>query len=80
MEKKEKPYYMFKICILGSGGVGKTCVVKRLCFNTFDLSTQMTIGIDFYTYDLQAKINNKKEIVRLRTIRKTYCCHAWGRG
>lgn len=65
MEKKEKPFYMFKICILGSGGVGKTCVVKRLCFNTFDMNTQMTIGIDFYTYDLQAIINNKKEIVRL---------------
>ncbi len=52
MTEQSKPYYMFKVCLLGMGAVGKTCIAKRLCFNTFDLSTKLTIGIDFYTYDI----------------------------
>ena len=31
--------YVFKICLIGSGGVGKTCIAKRLCFNSFNADT-----------------------------------------
>ena len=50
-DKSEKPYYLFKICILGEGGVGKTCIARRLCFNKFEMDTRLTIGLDFYTYN-----------------------------
>ena len=36
---KGKPIYIFKICILGQERVGKTCIAKRLCFDTFDVNT-----------------------------------------
>lgn len=62
---EEKPCYIFKICLLGSGGVGKTCIAKRLCFNTFDLNTKLTIGIDFYTKDLPIILNEEETFVRL---------------
>ena len=56
---------MFKLCLIGAGGVGKTCIVKRLCFDTFTLNTQLTVGIDFYTYDLPIIIDGKETNVRL---------------
>ena len=61
----EKPYYIFKICLLGHAGVGKTCIAKRLCFDTFDANTSLTIGIDFYTYDLPLIVNGEKTFLRL---------------
>ena len=60
-----KPCYIIKICLLGQGGVGKTCMAKRLCFNTFDIHTQLTIGVDFYSHDLPIIIDNKEEFIRL---------------
>jgi small GTP-binding protein len=60
-----KPHYILKICILGQGGVGKTCICRRLCYNTFDANTQLTIGVDFYTYDLPILIGGKKKFIRL---------------
>ncbi len=68
MSKEKRPLYIFKICLLGEGGVGKTCLVRRLCFNTFDMDTKLTVGVDFYTYDIPIKIvgNNKQDnFVRL---------------
>ena len=63
---EDKPLgYVFKICLVGSGGVGKTCVARRLCFNTFNAKTQLTIGIDFYAYDIPVIVKNKETISRL---------------
>jgi small GTP-binding protein len=63
--EENNPAYIFKICLIGSGGVGKTCIAKRLCFNTFDANTQLTIGIDFYIYNIPIIIKNKETFVRL---------------
>ncbi|MFX0030664.1 MAG: hypothetical protein ACFE8B_15735, partial [Candidatus Hermodarchaeota archaeon] len=41
--KERSPRYIFKICLIGSGGVGKTCMARRLCFNTFSSQTQLTV-------------------------------------
>lgn len=60
-----KPHYIIKICILGQGGVGKTCICRRLCYNTFDTNTQLTIGVDFYTYDLPILIGGEEKFIRL---------------
>jgi Rab family protein len=64
-EQEEKPAYIFKICLIGNGGVGKTCIARRLCFDTFDSNTRLTIGIDFYTYDLPIIIDGNETFVRL---------------
>ena len=64
-EQEEQPYYIFKICMLGQGGVGKTCITRRLCFDTFDVNTRLTIGIDFYTYDLPVVVDGNKTFIRL---------------
>ncbi|NHJ22460.1 MAG: GTP-binding protein [Candidatus Lokiarchaeota archaeon] len=41
--------YIYKICIVGNGGVGKTSMVLRYCENTFKESYLMTIGSNFST-------------------------------
>ncbi|TFG07660.1 MAG: GTP-binding protein [Promethearchaeota archaeon] len=61
LRKEPKPRYIIKICLLGQGGVGKTCLCRRLCFNTFETNTKLTIGIDFYSYDLPLLINDDEE-------------------
>ncbi len=55
--------YVFKICILGSGGIGKTCYANRLCLNKYDDNTKLTIGIDFYSYELPIIVKNEHSIV-----------------
>ncbi|MHA2390357.1 MAG: Rab family GTPase [Promethearchaeota archaeon] len=62
---KNKPIYIFKICILGLERVGKTCIARRLCFNTFDVNTKQTLGIDFYTKDLPIIVDNEDSFVRV---------------
>lgn len=61
----EKPIYIFKICILGQERVGKTCIAKRLCFNTFDVNTRETLGIEFYTYDLPIIVDGNETFIRI---------------
>ncbi|MHA2398527.1 MAG: Rab family GTPase [Promethearchaeota archaeon] len=63
---EDKPIsYVFKICLVGSGAVGKTCMARRLCFDTFNAETQLTVGIDFYAYDIPIIVNGKETKVRL---------------
>ncbi|MFX1479912.1 MAG: Rab family GTPase [Promethearchaeota archaeon] len=63
--QETNPRYVFKICLIGSGGVGKTCIARRLCFNTFNAKTQLTVGIDFYTHDIPVIIKSEEVFVRL---------------
>ncbi len=65
MESNERPIYIFKICILGQERVGKTCIAKRLCFDTFDVNTKETLGIEFYTKDIPVVVNEDKSFVRI---------------
>jgi small GTP-binding protein len=44
--------YGFKIVIIGAKGVGKTCLFNRYCFNSFNINTQETIGINFHSSNL----------------------------
>ncbi|MFX0005257.1 MAG: Rab family GTPase [Promethearchaeota archaeon] len=62
---KGKPSYIFKITILGQERVGKTCIAKRLCFDTFDVNTKETLGIEFYTKDIPIIVNGEDSFVRL---------------
>ncbi len=65
MSEEVRPFYLFKICLIGNGAVGKTSIAKRLCFDTFEMDTQATIGIDFYTYDIKIITNGEEKTVRL---------------
>ncbi|MFX1256967.1 MAG: Rab family GTPase [Promethearchaeota archaeon] len=38
---------LFKVCIFGDGGVGKTCLVNRYLTGLFKTDTSITIGVDF---------------------------------
>ncbi|MFX1364198.1 MAG: Rab family GTPase [Promethearchaeota archaeon] len=64
-KSEEKPVYIFKFCILGQERVGKTCIAKRLCFNTFDVNTKETLGIEFYTKDLPIVVDGENSFVRI---------------
>ncbi len=50
--------YTFKIVILGAGGVGKTCLFNRYCFNSFNMNTEMTIGINFHSTYLKIQMED----------------------
>lgn len=69
---REKSDYGFKITILGGGGVGKTCLFNRYCFNSFSFNTLMTIGINFHSTKLevfaQLSNNHSKEFTVINSI------------
>jgi small GTP-binding protein len=65
MSDETNPRYVFKICLIGSGGVGKTCMARRLCLNTFSSKTQLTVGIDFYTHDIPVIVKGEETFARL---------------
>ena len=50
----------YKIILMGDGGVGKTALVRRSCFDDFSINSQPTIGLSFNSYTLQAKQNELK--------------------
>lgn len=53
--------FIFKIVIIGAPGVGKTCLFNRYCFNSFNMDTGMTIGINFHSSYLRIQYNGTKE-------------------
>ena len=55
-----KPQKIFKVVVIGSAGVGKTSIIRRLCENAFLEGYKTTIGSDFYVKKLdldQALVN-----------------------
>lgn len=44
--------YVFKIVAVGSGGVGKTSLIRRFAYNKFEIDYVMTLGVDFTTREL----------------------------
>ena len=75
--------YTFKILLLGDASVGKTSFTKRYCYNVFNPSERLTIGVDFHvkTIELQGK-KIKLQIwdvggeERFRFLLPTYCLGA----
>jgi len=43
--------YMFKIIVVGEGGVGKTTLINRFATNKFSEDTKITIGASFYAFE-----------------------------
>lgn len=46
-------YARYKMCIFGDGGVGKTTLVNRYITGKFSEDFKMTIGVDFYTKNIE---------------------------
>ena len=75
--------YTFKVLLLGDASVGKTSFTKRYCYNIFNPSERLTIGVDFHvkTIDLNGK-KIKLQIwdiggeERFRFLLPTYCLGA----
>ena len=55
--------FMFKLCIFGDGGVGKTTLVNRYLTGVFKDSSSMTIGVEFYLKKL--KLHKKKVALQI---------------
>ena len=47
--------YLFRICLLGDSGVGKTSVLTRFCDNSFKENYNSTLGVDFRIVTLKYK-------------------------
>ena len=54
---------LFKVCIFGDGGVGKTSLVNRYLTGLFKTGTIMTIGVDFLVKSLE--IQGKKVALQI---------------
>jgi len=75
--------YTFKILLLGDASVGKTSFTKRYCYNIFNPSERLTIGVDFHVKTID--LNNKRIKLQLwdvggeerfRFLLPTYCLGA----
>lgn len=44
---KKNPYYLFKYLIIGSAGVGKSCILHQFMENKFKSDAHHTIGVEF---------------------------------
>ncbi len=65
LNEASKPVYILKIVLIGQDRVGKTCIARRLCFDTFEVDTKETLGIEFYTYDLPIIVSGQDTFARI---------------
>jgi len=75
--------FTFKILLIGDASVGKTSFTKRYCYNIFNPSERLTIGVDFHVKTVE--LNNKRIKLQLwdiggeqrfRFLLPTYCLGA----
>jgi small GTP-binding protein len=79
------PVCSFKFIIIGSSGVGKTAILKRLTEDTFSTDSQSTIGVEFDSTVLEVDGQSVKLQIwdtagqeRFRSIAKAYFRNAVG--
>ena len=75
--------YTFKILIFGDDSVGKTAFTKRYCYNIFNPSERLTIGVDFHVKTIRSLGRTAKLQLwsvggeeRFRFLLPTYCLGA----
>ncbi|MHA1292591.1 MAG: Rab family GTPase [Promethearchaeota archaeon] len=75
--------YTFKILLLGDASVGKTSFTKRYCYNIFNPSERLTIGVDFHVKTIEILGKKIKLQIwdvggeeRFRFLLPTYCLGA----
>ncbi|MFX0134141.1 MAG: Rab family GTPase, partial [Candidatus Hodarchaeota archaeon] len=60
---EEQEQYVFKILLLGDGAVGKTSLLKRFIYNTFDSDYKGTIGVQFMTRSVEVENKRVKLVI-----------------
>jgi len=75
--------FTFKILLLGDASVGKTSFTKRYCYNIFNPSERLTIGVDFHVKTIELNNHRIKLQIwdvggeeRFRFLLPTYCLGA----
>ena len=75
--------YTFKILMLGDDSAGKTAMTKRYCYNIFNPSERLTIGVDFHVKTVEMNESKVKLQIwdvggeeRFRFLLPTYCLGA----
>ena len=58
--------YTFKILLLGDASVGKTSFTKRYCYNIFNPSERLTIGVDFHVKTIELKYKGEIKKIKLQ--------------
>lgn len=77
--------YTFKVLLLGDDAEGKTAFTKRYCYNIFNPSERLTIGVDFHVKTIELNGTRIKLQIwdvggeeRFRFLLPTYCLGANG--
>ena len=86
MMDSAKPSYIFKIIVVGEGGVGKTTLINRYATNRFAKDTKITIGTGFFSFHLTVNGDTTIKLQvwdfggekRFRFILPSYCLGAHG--
>ncbi|MBY9018704.1 MAG: GTP-binding protein [Candidatus Lokiarchaeota archaeon] len=75
--------FTFKVLLLGDASVGKTSFTKRYCYNIFNPSERLTIGVDFHVKTIELHGRKIKLQIwdiggeeRFRFLLPTYCLGA----
>ncbi len=84
--ESEKKTYIFKILVVGEGGVGKTTFINRYATKKFVEDTKKTIGTSFYLFEKKIRENIMVTLQvwdfggekRFRFILPSYCEGAQG--
>ena len=53
-----------KIVLLGDTSVGKSSILKRLKFDSFNMSLESTIGCEFFAKEFKIDENTVKKVIR----------------
>lgn len=56
----------FKLLLLGDASVGKTSFTKRYCYNIFNPSERLTIGVDFHVKTMDLKYEEEQKKIKLQ--------------
>ena len=53
---------LFKLIVIGDSGIGKSCLMHRMCHNEFTDDHEVTVGVEFGSILVKIKDNNQADI------------------